>query len=199
VGLPDLVRHAALREAAKGIFRVMLWPRIVKTRLRFWLFGIEAANEQLAAGSLGTLELLKHFGATIGSECVVHGPLKVHCSARTYSNLVIGNRVHVGRGVLLDLTDRLILEDESVISMNCTLLTHQDVGERLLSLRHPRRTGGLTIGRGVYLGASVVVLCGSNIGPGTTVGAGAVVTQPLPENVTAVGVPARIIKQHDKV
>ena len=33
------------------------------------------------------------------------------------------------------------------------------------------------------------------IGAWTTVGAGAVVTQDLPAGVTAVGVPARIIKQ----
>lgn len=38
---------------------------------------------------------------------------------------------------------------------------------------------------------------GVSIGAWTIVGAGAVVTSDLPENVTAVGVPARIIKRKE--
>jgi lipopolysaccharide O-acetyltransferase len=49
----------------------------------------------------------------------------------------------------------------------------------------------------VWLGEHVCVLPGVHIGRGTVVAAGAVVTQDLPAQVIAAGVPARVIKRYD--
>lgn len=49
----------------------------------------------------------------------------------------------------------------------------------------------------VWLGEHVCVLPGVHIGAGTVVAAGAVVTQDLPANVIAAGVPARVVKRYD--
>ena len=54
--------------------------------------------------------------------------------------------------------------------------------------------GNVTVGEGCSLGIGCNVIQGIRIGPWTTIGAGAVVTQDLPPNVTAVGVPARVVK-----
>lgn len=54
--------------------------------------------------------------------------------------------------------------------------------------------GNVSIGEGCYLGIGCSVIQSITIGPWTTVGAGAAVTRDLPANVTAVGVPARVIK-----
>jgi len=48
------------------------------------------------------------------------------------------------------------------------------------------------IGEDCWIGASAIVM--ADIGSGTTVGAGSVVTKPLPAGVTAVGSPARILQ-----
>jgi len=56
--------------------------------------------------------------------------------------------------------------------------------------------GTVSIGEGCYLGIGCNVTQGIKIGPWTTVGAGAAVVRDLPANVTAVGVPARVIKTH---
>jgi acetyltransferase-like isoleucine patch superfamily enzyme len=48
------------------------------------------------------------------------------------------------------------------------------------------------IGRGAWIGSTAVVM--ADVGYGTVVGAGAVVTRPLPPLVIAVGVPARPVK-----
>jgi acetyltransferase-like isoleucine patch superfamily enzyme len=52
----------------------------------------------------------------------------------------------------------------------------------------------IKIGSNVWIGANAIILPGVSIGNGTVLGAGAVVTKSLPENVVAVGNPARIIK-----
>ena len=51
------------------------------------------------------------------------------------------------------------------------------------------------IGDNVWVGAKATVLCGNNIGSGSVIGAGSVVTHPIKENTVNAGVPARIIKE----
>jgi sugar O-acyltransferase (sialic acid O-acetyltransferase NeuD family) len=58
--------------------------------------------------------------------------------------------------------------------------------------------GNVTIGEGCYIGMGSNVIQGLTIGAGSVVGAGAVVTRDLPNFVTAVGVPAKIIKTREE-
>lgn len=57
--------------------------------------------------------------------------------------------------------------------------------------------GNVLIGEGCYLGIGSSVIHGVSIGSWTIVGAGAVVVRDLPDNVTAVGVPATVIKARE--
>jgi sugar O-acyltransferase (sialic acid O-acetyltransferase NeuD family) len=54
--------------------------------------------------------------------------------------------------------------------------------------------GCVTLGSNVMVGAGAVILPRLKIGANTIIGAGAVVTRDLPDNVVAVGNPARIIR-----
>jgi acetyltransferase-like isoleucine patch superfamily enzyme len=56
-------------------------------------------------------------------------------------------------------------------------------------------SGGVELGTGCEIGSGVTTIEGVRIGEWTIVGAGAVVASDLPANCTAVGVPARPIKQ----
>ena len=61
------------------------------------------------------------------------------------------------------------------------------------------QAGGVTavlIGAGAWIGSAAVVM--ADVGPDTVVGAGAVVTKPLPDGVVAAGVPARILRRRDE-
>lgn len=53
----------------------------------------------------------------------------------------------------------------------------------------------INIGNGVWLGANVTVLGGANIGDGTVIAAGAVVTGNIPAGVVAGGVPCKVIRK----
>lgn len=52
----------------------------------------------------------------------------------------------------------------------------------------------VTIGDDVWIGTRVIILPGVNIGKGVIVGAGAVVTNDIPDYAVVGGVPARILK-----
>lgn len=58
-----------------------------------------------------------------------------------------------------------------------------------------RLTGNVLLGEGVFAGAGSVFTPGIKVGQWSIIGAGASVVFDLPANVTAVGTPAKVIKQ----
>jgi sugar O-acyltransferase (sialic acid O-acetyltransferase NeuD family) len=58
--------------------------------------------------------------------------------------------------------------------------------------------GNVKIGEGCYIGMGTNIIQGITLGPWSVVGAGAAVTRDLPGYVTAVGVPAKIIKTREE-
>lgn len=159
-------------------------------RLLYRYGGIEAINRRLLRLDRCE-EILAMFGASVGGGTVIHGPLVIHNAAIDYRNLRIGDGVHLGRLTIIDLAEAVVLEEDSVVSMGSTILTHSDVGDRPLADRYPRQTAPIRIGPGAYLGANATVLPGCDIGRESVVGAGAVVTRPVPDGERVVGVPAR--------
>lgn len=193
---------AAIRRRLRlpGKLLLRLLPDFLRLRLTltFLRYGIRGVDRALTSEWWRIEEILTWFGAQVGQGCVIHGPIYIFNAGKDYSNLRIGNRVHIGPRVFLDLAEAISIEDEAVISMNSSLLTHQDVGDRVLAARYPRQTGPIHIGRGAYLGANVIVLAGCAVGAYSAVGAGSIVNKTLPENVTAVGTPATIIRTFDE-
>ncbi|WP_299987997.1 acetyltransferase [uncultured Pontibacter sp.] len=59
-------------------------------------------------------------------------------------------------------------------------------------------SGNVQVGEGTHIGAGAVVIPNLKIGKWCKIGAGAVVIRDLPDGVTAVGSPARIIKEHQQ-
>ena len=139
--------------------------------------------------------LLKRYGARIGGQNDFNSPLLLHNSSIDYSNLIIGDRCHVGKGVFLDLHDKITIEDEVTISMRTTILTHQDLGQSPLKKTiFPAQQSPVLIKKGAYIGAGAIILQGVSIGRLSVVGAGAVVTKDVPDFSLVVGVPAKVIR-----
>jgi acetyltransferase-like isoleucine patch superfamily enzyme len=91
------------------------------------------------------------------------------------------SRVRIGRNVLVAAYCYLIGGDH-------------DFSDRSRSvLEQARKSAGISIGDGAWLGAGAKVLDGIDIGANAVVGAGAVVRDPVPERATAVGVPAKVV------
>lgn len=83
----------------------------------------------------------------------------------------------------------------TTIGPNCNLITvthpvdDYEMRREGWEIAHP-----ITIGNGVWLGASVTVLPGVTIGDNAVIGAGSVVTKDIPANAIAMGVPARVTR-----
>lgn len=94
-------------------------------------------------------------------------------------------RVRIGRHCIVNI--------KASVSHDCVLGDFVNV--------NPGATicGNVTIGDGAYVGAGAVIKEKITIGANSVIGAGAVVVTDLPPNVTAVGVPARVIKFNQAV
>lgn len=110
-----------------------------------------------------------------------------------------GASVRLGAGTLL--APSTIVTTRASIGMHCILnvkasVSHDCVVGDFCNI-NPNATicGDVHIAEGCYIGAGATVIEKRRIGAWTIVGAGAVVTQDLPDGVTAVGVPARIVKR----
>lgn len=118
-------------------------------------------------------------------------------SLRNGERIHLGDRVHVGERSSLwagDSAGRIVLGDDVLIAPS-VFITASDYGTVAGSLpkAQPKVERDVVIGAGTWLGTGVIVVAGVTIGRGAVVAAGAVVTQDLPANCIAAGVPARVV------
>ena len=106
--------------------------------------------------------------------------IEIHPSAK------LGRRVFIdhGTGVVIGATAEV--GDDTVIYQGVTLGgTGKETGKR-----HP------TIGKNVMIGAGAKVLGPITVGDNSRMAAGSVVLHDVPENSTAVGTPARVVRRN---
>jgi len=119
----------------------------------------------------------------------------VHPSASVGEDVVLGVGTIVSAGCVLTSDIRV----GPLVTINtCCSLAHDDVVEAYASLAPGvHLSGNVLVGEGADLGAGAVTIQGVRVGMWSIVGAGAVVTADVPANVTAVGIPARVITRRE--
>ncbi len=155
---------------------------------------------------------------TLGDNCVVDDNVVLDAKGEKNNGLRIGDNVYIGRNAILSCKEGSIaVGDYTNISANCSLLSETEINlgrfcflaghcylvaggnhsfddiSRPIMLQPSVSKGGIRVGDDVWLGAGVIVLDGVTLGPGSVVGAGAVVTASLPEYSVAVGTRRLII------
>lgn len=108
----------------------------------------------------------------------------------------------IGKGVMIFpntfVSAGSVVADHAIVNV-CASVSHNTHVSRYGTLNPAVHLAGhVTIGEGSYLGIGSSVITGVSIGEWSTIGAGAVVIRDLPDNVTAVGVPAEIIRTREK-
>ena len=111
-------------------------------------------------------------------------------AARFLTGVEIHPGATIGEGLFIDHGSGVVIGETTIIGDNCTLYqgvtlggTGKDTGKR-----HP------TLGNNVMVGAGAKVLGNFTVGDGAKIAAGAVVLGPVPENATAVGIPAHVVR-----
>jgi len=140
------------------------------------------------------LLVLKNFGASIGSNCDIETGLIFH-NCQDFSNLIIGNNCHIGKNCFFDLRDKVIIEDNVVISMQCTFITHQDLTKSDLSKKYPASCAPIFIKRNAYIGVNTTILQNTVIEENCIVAAGSLVIKSTESYSLFGGVPASRLKK----
>lgn len=116
----------------------------------------------------------------------------IHAKATVSVSSVIGQGSVIMAGAVVNsdaiLGAACIVNSNAVVEHDCVLAdaVHICPGACL--------AGGVTVGQAGWIGIGASVIQSKTIGNNVMVGAGAAVVTNLPNNVTAVGVPAKIIK-----
>ena len=128
---------------------------------------------------------------------------KLHTSGHTFSARAIsqaarfatGIEIHpgatIGKGLMIDHGMGVVIGETAEIGDNCTIYQGVTLGGtgKDLGKRHP------TLGNNVMIGAGAKVLGPMYIGDNSKVAVNAVVLTEIPENSTAVGIPAKVVKR----
>ncbi len=116
--------------------------------------------------------------------------------ARPEAKLTIERNVVINFGTEISLVKEVFIGAYSLIGIDC--LIYDTNWHNLDGLDRDVPAEPTRIGRGVWLGARVIVMKGVSIGDNTVVGANSVVTKDLPNNVLAGGTPARVIREIER-
>ena len=152
----------------------------------------------------------------IGDNVVVDDNCLLDAKGESNTGIRIGSRVFVGRNTILSCKNGDIeLADDANIGFNCEVFSasrvsvgrgallaaysyliggDHDFSDPTVSvLEQARKSDGISVGDGAWIGAGAKVLDGVVIGDKAVIGAGAVVTSSIPAQAVAVGVPARVV------
>jgi acetyltransferase-like isoleucine patch superfamily enzyme len=152
----------------------------------------------------------------IGNDVVIDDNCLIDAKGDANRGITIGNGVFIGRNTILSCKNGDIdVSDGTNIGFNCEIFSASSVrvgrdvliaaycyligGDHDFSdpsqpvLAQGRRSAGVTVGDGAWLGAGAKILDGASIGDRAVVGAGAVVRDSVPAGAIAVGIPAKVI------
>ncbi len=195
----DILRRVT-RSAARGVAFTLVLPALASFAIRSALWGKDRALQgstqalALVPGLLGQYlrcaflrYALDHCHKTV---VVEFGTIFSRAGARLDEHAYIGPDCHLG----LVHVERDVLLAASV-HIPSGPRTH-GIGDLSTPIREqPRAEQRVRIGAGSWIGEAAVVM--ADVGREAVVGAGAVVTRPVPPRVVAAGVPARVLRSRD--
>lgn len=124
--------------------------------------------------------------------------LNIQLAKAIHPSAQIARNVNIGNGTVI--MANVAINTDTNIGINCiintgTTLDHDNTIEDYVHISPGSHiAGNVTIGKYTHIGTGVSITPGKKIGFNSIVGAGSTVIKDLPDNVVAVGVPAKVIK-----
>ena len=145
--------------------KAVLWDRIFCPRFRVVQKALQAGIEFVN---------LIHPDALLTRWVTLGSGVMITAGCILTNQITIGNHVHLNRQANISHDNRL--EDFVTVSPGVNL------------------SGNVTLKQGSFIGTGASIIEGKTVGAWSRVGAGAAVIEDIPDNVTAVGVPAKVVE-----
>ncbi|WP_420320943.1 acyltransferase [Flagellimonas sp.] len=115
--------------------------------------------------------------------------------------LFIGNNVYIGPGARLYSKGKIQIEDGVICGPNLTIYTynHNYFDSKYLPYDEVYKLKPVHIGKNVWIGDSVSVIPGINIGEGSIIGMRSVVVKDIPPFSIVGGNPAKVIRMREDI
>ncbi len=191
-----------MKEKQKGILSLLQEKKKQKRELLESVADTVAAIKQRDPAARSTLEVLLLYPG-VHAMAAYRVANRLHREGKTFSaraisqaaRLLTGIEIHpgatIGKGLVIDHGMSVVIGETAEIGDNCTIYqgvtlggTGKDIGKR-----HP------TLHDNVMVGAGAKVLGPFEIHKGGKIAANAVVLKEVPENSTAVGIPAKVVRR----
>jgi acetyltransferase-like isoleucine patch superfamily enzyme len=117
----------------------------------------------------------------------------IYASSYVYGDVRVGARTWVGPFTILDGSGGLSIGENCSISAGVHLYSHDTVQWALTNGAAEAERAAVSIGNCCFIGPRATVVRGVTVGDHTVVGAHSFVDTDLPDNVIAIGTPARIV------
>lgn len=134
----------------------------------------------------------------MGKNCLIEYGVELSRQHYLPGTIKIGNNVTLAKRVFIDYSGNVVIKDNVKIAAGVIIESHHrdlEAYKKGLDINIPT---DLVIEDSAYIGVNSIILDSCNyIGKNARIGAGAVVTKDIPDNATAVGVPAKVIKIND--
>ena len=190
------------RDVLKALFRagaaVAVLPALASFQFRRFFLGpnraLEGSTQALAViPGLPGQYLRRAFLIRVLAHChptatIEFGTIFSQTGARIDANAYVGPRCHIG----LAHIERDVLI-AAAVHIPSGAHTHGTYSDSESIREQPQQRTVVTIGAGTWIGSAAVVM--ADVGRNSVIGAGAVVTHVIEDDVIAAGVPAKVIKR----
>ena len=134
--------------------------------------------------------LIREMFATVGENAWIEPPIYFS----------YGSNIHIGKNFYANFNFTIVDDYTVTIGDNVLIAPNVTITVTGHPVHHELRKSGemfsfpVTLGNNVWIGSNVVINPGITIGDNSVIGAGSVVTNNIPPDVVAVGVPCRVIR-----
>ncbi|MDR1466147.1 MAG: sugar O-acetyltransferase [Treponema sp.] len=137
-------------------------------------------------------KMLKEMFAEIGEGCHIEIPINANWGCH---NVHFGSGIYCNSNVTFVDDADIYVGDHTMIAPNVVVTTSGHPVLPILREHNYVFNIPVYIGKNVFIGSGVQILPGVRIGDNSVIGAGSVVSNDIPANVVAMGVPCRVIRE----
>jgi len=169
----------------------------------FWLhgpYGLVAIIEMMPFRYL--VKYLRKYGAIIGNNSIIDTGIIIHRPDKNipFKNLTIGDNCYIGRKILFDLSDRILIDHDVGLGAGCQFWTHKGDYVNELTDRvsdYKEAVLPIKVKKCVIIYSASIVSPGITIGEYARVGSNSFVNRDVEPYAFVGGVPAKFIKKRE--